>query len=38
MSTAIYRKSADGKTASTDAGKRGVVEGNHIRAPRNGQV
>jgi hypothetical protein len=38
MSIAIYRKSADGKTASTDDGKKGVVEPNHLSAPRNGQV
>ena len=38
MSIAIYRKSADGKTASVDAGKKGVVEPNHLSAPRNGQV
>ena len=38
MSIAIYRKSADGKTASADAGKKGVVEPNHLSAPRNGQV
>ena len=36
--TAIYRKSADGKTASVDDGKFGVVEPNHLSAPRNGQV
>jgi hypothetical protein len=38
MSIAIYRKSADGKTANADAGKKGVVEPNHLSAPRNGQV
>lgn len=38
MSIAINRKSADGKTASVDAGKKGVVEPNHLSAPRNGQV
>lgn len=38
MSIAIYRKSADGKTAGADAGKKGVVEPNHLSAPRNGQV
>ena len=38
MSIAIYRKSADGKTASVDNGKKGVVEPNHLSAPRNGQV
>ena len=38
MSTAIYRKSADGLTAGVDDGKRGVVEPNHLSAPRNGQV
>lgn len=38
MSIAIYRKSLDGKTASNDDGKKGVVEPNHLSAPRNGQV
>lgn len=38
MSIAIYRKSEDGKTASKDDGKKGVVEPNHLSAPRNGQV
>jgi hypothetical protein len=38
MSIAIYRKSLDGKTASQDDGKKGVVEPNHLSAPRNGQV
>lgn len=38
MSIAIYRKSADGKTAAVDNGKKGVVEPNHLSAPRNGQV
>ncbi len=38
MSVAIYRKSTDGKTASADNGKKGVVEPNHLSAPRNGQV
>ena len=38
MSIAIYRKSEDGKTANKDDGKKGVVEPNHLSAPRNGQV
>lgn len=38
MSIAIYRKSADGQTTSVDDGKKGVVEPNHLSAPRNGQV
>lgn len=37
MSIAIYRNSADGKT-SGGTGKFGVVEPNHLSAPRNGQV
>lgn len=39
MSITIYRKKADGKTSTAKSiAKYGVVEPNHLSAPRNGQV